>query len=42
MDPTEAEAARRAERERTFRLQREYVARVAELEAEWARIRARP
>ena len=41
MDPAEAEAARRAERERALRLQREYVARVAELEAEWARIRAR-
>ena len=41
MGPAEAEAARRAERERAFRLQRESVARVAELEAEWARIRAR-
>jgi hypothetical protein len=41
MNPVEAEAARKAERERTLRLQREYVARVAELDAEWARIRAR-
>lgn len=41
MDPAEAEAARKAERERALRLQREYVARVAELDAEWARIRAR-
>ena len=41
MDPVEAEAAQRAERERALRLQREYVARVAELEAEWTRIRAR-
>jgi len=41
MDPAEAEAARRAERERAFRLQREYVAQLAELDAEWASIKAR-
>lgn len=41
MDPVEAEAARRAERERAFRLQREREARLAELDAEFARIRAR-
>lgn len=41
MDPVEAEAARRAERERAFRLQRERVARVAKLDAEWARESAR-
>lgn len=41
MDPVEAEAAWRAERERALRLQREYVARLAKLDAEWARIRAR-
>jgi len=40
MDPTEAEAARRAERERASRIQREYVARLAELDAEFARVRA--
>jgi len=41
MDPVEAEAARRAERERAFRVQREYEARLAELDAEFARIKAR-
>jgi multidrug efflux pump subunit AcrA (membrane-fusion protein) len=41
MSPAEAEAARRAEQERASRLQREYVARLAELDAEWASIRAR-
>lgn len=41
MDPVEAEAARRAERERAFRVQREYEARLAELDAEFARIRSR-
>lgn len=41
MDPVEAEAARKAERERAFRLQREREARLAELDAEFARIRAR-
>jgi hypothetical protein len=41
MDPVEAEAARRAERERALRLEREYVARLAELDAEFARIKAR-
>ena len=41
MDPAEAEAARKAERERASRLQMEYVARLAELDAESARVRAR-
>jgi hypothetical protein len=41
MDPVEAEAAHRAERERASRLQREREARVAEMDAEFARIRAR-
>ena len=41
MGPVEAEAALRAERERAFRLQREREARVAEMNAEFARIRAR-
>lgn len=41
MDPAEAEAARRAERERAFRVQREYEARLAELDAEFALIKAR-
>jgi len=41
MDPVEAEAARRAERERASLLQREREARVAEFDAEFARIRAR-
>ena len=41
MDPVEAEAAHRAERERAFRLQREREARVAELDAKFARARAR-
>jgi hypothetical protein len=40
MDSVEAEAARRGERERTFRLQREYEARLTELDAEFALIRA--
>jgi nitrogen-specific signal transduction histidine kinase len=40
MDSVEAEAARRAERERTFRLQREYDARLTELDAEFALITA--
>jgi len=40
MDSVEAEAARKAERERAFRLQREYEARLAELDAEFALIRA--
>lgn len=41
MSPAEAEAARKAERERALCLQREHVARLAALDAEWARIRAR-
>ena len=41
MDSVEAEAARRAERERTIRLQRGYETRLAELDAEFALIRAR-
>ena len=41
MNPAEAEAARRAERERAFRLQRAYVARLAELDAEFARENSR-
>jgi len=41
MDPVQAEAARKAERERAFRLQREYEARLAELDAEFALIKAR-
>jgi len=41
MDPVEAEAARRAERERAFRVQREYEARLAELDVEFACIKAR-
>jgi hypothetical protein len=41
MGPVEAEAARRAERERAIRVQREYEARLAELDAEFARIDAR-
>jgi hypothetical protein len=41
MDSVEAEAARRAERERACRLQREYEARLAESDAEFALIRAR-
>ena len=41
MNPAEAEAARKAEQERALRLQRQYVARLAEMDAEWARIRAR-
>jgi hypothetical protein len=39
MDPAEAEAARSAERERAFRLQRQSMARLAELDAKWASIR---
>jgi hypothetical protein len=38
MDPAEAEAARRAERERAFRFQRRYVARLVELDAKWTHI----
>lgn len=41
MDPEEAEAARRAEQERAVRRQRQYVAKLAELDAEFARIKAR-
>jgi hypothetical protein len=41
MNPAEAEAARRAERERAIRRQRQYVAKLAELDAEFARIDAR-
>ena len=41
MNPAEAEAARRAERERVLRRQREYEAKLAELDAESARVRAR-
>jgi hypothetical protein len=41
MDPTEAEAARGAERERALRRQRRYEAKLAELDAEYARIKAR-
>ncbi|KAF8471014.1 hypothetical protein DFH94DRAFT_208052 [Russula ochroleuca] len=41
MNPAEAEAARKAEQERALRLQRQYVARLAEMDAKWARIRAR-
>ena len=41
MDPAEAEAARRAEQERAFRRQRQYVSKLAELDAEFARIKAR-
>lgn len=41
MDPVEAEAARRAERERAFRVQKEYETRLAELDAEFVRIKAR-
>lgn len=41
MNPVEAEAAHREERERAFRLQRERETRLAELDAEFARIRAR-
>jgi multidrug efflux pump subunit AcrA (membrane-fusion protein) len=40
MNPAEAEAAQRAEQERASRLQREYADRLAELDAEWASIRA--
>ena len=40
MDPAEAEAARRAEQERAFCRQREYLARLAELDAQSARVRA--
>ncbi len=41
MDPVEAEAAQRAERERALLVQREYEARLAELNAKCARERAR-
>jgi hypothetical protein len=41
MDPVEAEAARRAERERPFHIQRQIAARAAAYEDEWAPIRAR-
>jgi hypothetical protein len=41
MDPAEAEAARKAERERALRHQRAYEAKLAELKAESALIRAR-
>jgi predicted metal-dependent hydrolase len=39
MSPAEAEAARRAERERALRRQKRYEARLAELDAKWASIR---
>jgi len=41
MDPVEAEVAQRAERERALLVQREYEARLAELDAKCARERAR-
>jgi DNA anti-recombination protein RmuC len=41
MNPAEAEAARRAERERALRRQRRYEAKLAELDAEFAQIKAR-
>jgi hypothetical protein len=41
MDPTEAEAAQKAERERALRRQRRYEAKLAELDAEFAQIQAR-
>ena len=41
MDPAEAEAARRAERERPFHRQRRIAARAAAFEDEWAVERAR-
>ena len=41
MDPAEAEAARRAERERPFHIQRQIAARAAAYEDEWAPQRAR-
>jgi hypothetical protein len=41
MDPVEAEVAQRAERERVLFVQREYEARLAELNAKCARERAR-
>ena len=41
MDPTEAEAARRTERERPFHRQRQIAARAAALEDGWAPERAR-
>lgn len=41
MNPAEAEAAQEAERERSFRLQKESEARAAAFDAKWARIRAR-
>ena len=41
MDPAEAQAARRAERERPFHLQRQKAARAAALEDGWIRERER-
>lgn len=41
MDPAEAQAARRAERERPFHVQRRIAARAAAFEDEWAPERAR-
>ena len=41
MSPAEAEIARRAERERASRRQRECVARAAKLDADWEREKAR-
>jgi len=41
MDPAEAEAARRAERERAFLVQKQHEVRAAALSAEIARVRAR-
>jgi hypothetical protein len=41
MDPAEAEAARRAERERPFHFQRRIAARAAAMEDEWIRERDR-
>jgi hypothetical protein len=41
MDPAEAEAARRAERERPFHVQRRIAARAAAMEDEWIRERDR-
>jgi hypothetical protein len=41
MDPAEAEAARRAERERPFHVQRRIAARAVELEDGWIRERDR-
>ena len=41
MNPAEAEAARRAERERPFHIQRQIAARAAAYEDQWAPERAR-